>query len=171
MQDRLSFSSRTIRHFQAGRIVMSKQDDSLFPTETICRCHSPKMHMPLFGEFGQSSRDSRESLSDSHKSQDDRLNSPKSGRWIFKSLTGLKIARMAMILTILGRNRSQRPQFFFKSFRWREMFFASTKKRQRTKEWTKMNEGMNEKVYLGRRFTHEQNRNRHMKDPSTQPLK
>ena len=39
-----------------------------------------KIHMPLLGEFSRSSQDSCESDYDSHKSWDDRLNSPKSGR-------------------------------------------------------------------------------------------
>ena len=38
-----------------------------------------KIHMPLLGEFSRSSQDSCESDYDSHKSWDDRLNSPKSG--------------------------------------------------------------------------------------------
>ena len=38
-----------------------------------------KIHMPLLGEFSRSSQDSCEADYDSHKSRDDRLNSPKSG--------------------------------------------------------------------------------------------
>ena len=38
-----------------------------------------KIHMPLLGEFSRSSQNSCESDYDSHKSWDDRLNSPKSG--------------------------------------------------------------------------------------------
>ena len=38
---------------------------------------------PLFGEFSRSSRDLSRFDYDSHKSRDDRLNSPKSGMWIF----------------------------------------------------------------------------------------
>ena len=37
-----------------------------------------KFHTPLFGEFSRSSWELCESLSDSHESRDDRLNSPKS---------------------------------------------------------------------------------------------
>ena len=40
-----------------------------------------KIHMPLFGKFSRSSRDS-ESDYDSHKSRDNRLDSPKIGVWI-----------------------------------------------------------------------------------------
>ena len=39
--------------------------------------------MPFFGEFGRSPQDLRESDYDSIKSRDDRLNSQKSGMWIF----------------------------------------------------------------------------------------
>ena len=42
-----------------------------------------KNEKPLLSEFCRSSRDSRESLTDSRKSWDDRLNSPKSGVLIF----------------------------------------------------------------------------------------
>ena len=42
-----------------------------------------KIHMPLFGELSRSSQDLCESDDDSQKSWDDRLNSPKSGMWIF----------------------------------------------------------------------------------------
>ena len=48
-----------------------------------------------------------------HKSRDDRLNSSKKGVWIFKTSNGLTIARIALISTILGRNRSRRPKLFF----------------------------------------------------------
>ena len=51
-----------------------------------------------------------------YKSWDDRPNSPKSGMWIFKTSNGSKIARIAPILTILGRNRSQRPDLVFENF-------------------------------------------------------
>ena len=55
--DDSSFPSRTIRHLQAGRFVVSTQDDSSFPSMTIRRVQPPNAHMPLLGEFGQSSRD------------------------------------------------------------------------------------------------------------------
>ena len=42
-----------------------------------------KFCMPLFGEFSRSSQDLGESDYDSIKSRDDRLNSSKSGMWIF----------------------------------------------------------------------------------------
>ena len=47
--------------------------------------YTSKNHTPLFGEFSRSSQDLCESDYDSHKSRDDRLNSPKSGMWIFSS--------------------------------------------------------------------------------------
>ena len=70
--------------------------------------------MPVFGEFSRSSQDVRESDYDSIKSWDDRPNSLKSGMRIFlvflaevfpnsKTLNGLKIARIAPILTIFGQ--------------------------------------------------------------------
>ena len=43
-----------------------------------------KIRVPFFGEFGQSSQDLGESDYNSIKSRDDRLNSPKSGIWIFR---------------------------------------------------------------------------------------
>ena len=42
-----------------------------------------KYRTPFFGEFGRSSQDLGESDYNSIKSRDDRLNSPKSGMWIF----------------------------------------------------------------------------------------
>ena len=42
-----------------------------------------KFGMPFFGEFGRASKDLYESDYDSTKSWDDRLNSSKSGMWIF----------------------------------------------------------------------------------------
>ena len=42
-----------------------------------------KIRVPFFGEFGQSSQDLGDSDYNSIKSRDDRLNSPKSGIWIF----------------------------------------------------------------------------------------
>ena len=42
-----------------------------------------KFCTPFFGEFGRSSQDLRESDYDSPKSRDDRLDSSKSGMWIF----------------------------------------------------------------------------------------
>ena len=47
--------------------------------------YTSKNHTPFFGEFSRSSQDLCESDHDSHKSRDDRLNSPKSGMWIFSS--------------------------------------------------------------------------------------
>ena len=44
------------------------------------------------------------------ESRDDRLNSPKSGG---SASNGQKLARIAPILTIFGRNRSRRPKLFF----------------------------------------------------------
>ena len=43
-----------------------------------------KIRVPFFGEFGQSSQDLGDSDYNSIKSRDDRLNSPKSGIWIFR---------------------------------------------------------------------------------------
>ena len=42
-----------------------------------------KYRTPFFGEFGRSSQDLGEYDYNSIKSRDDRLNSPKSGMWIF----------------------------------------------------------------------------------------
>ena len=70
-----------------------------------------------------------------YKSRDDRPNSPKSGMWIFKTSNGSKIARIAPISTIFGRNRSRRPElFFFRNFRAVEKNFASTKKSRRAND-------------------------------------
>ena len=44
-----------------------------------------KFCTPFFGEFGRSSQDLRESDYDSPKSRDDRLDSSKSGMWIFSA--------------------------------------------------------------------------------------
>ena len=44
----------------------------------------PKFRTPVFGEFGRSSQDLCESDYDLLKSRDDRLNSSKSGMWIFR---------------------------------------------------------------------------------------
>ena len=44
------------------------------------RKNAKKINMPLFGELSQASLDSFESESDSNKSWEDRLNSPKSGK-------------------------------------------------------------------------------------------
>ena len=55
-------------------------------------------------------------ISDSRKSRDDRPNSPKSGVSIFQTSNGLKIARIAPIWTIFGRNRSRRPNLNFRKF-------------------------------------------------------
>ena len=46
------------------------------------------LQMPLFGELSQTSQDLFESDSDSHKSRDVRLNSPKSGVFYFLPLLG-----------------------------------------------------------------------------------
>ena len=43
-----------------------------------------KIRVSFFGEFGQSSQDLGDSDYNSIKSRDDRLNSPKSGIWIFR---------------------------------------------------------------------------------------
>ena len=53
---------------------------------------------------------------------DDRPNSPKSGMLISKTSNGSKIARIAPISTIFGRNRSHRPELFFQFLRWLELF-------------------------------------------------
>ena len=50
-----------------------------------------------------------------YKSRDDRPKSPKSGMWIFKTSNGSKIARVAPISTIFGRNQSRRPKLFFQT--------------------------------------------------------
>ena len=49
-----------------------------------------KNEKPLLSKLSRSSRDLCESLTDSHKSWDDRLNSPKSGVWIFVLWTAQK---------------------------------------------------------------------------------
>ena len=54
-----------------------------------------KFRVPLFGEFGRSSQDLCGSDYDSLKSRDDRLNSSKSGRWIFK---GTLVADMVDVM-------------------------------------------------------------------------
>ena len=74
-----------------------------------------KIHMPLFDEFSRSSQDLCESSSDPHKSWDDRLNSPKSCRQIFKTSHGWKIPRITPIWTKLGRDRSQRLKLDFQN--------------------------------------------------------
>ena len=65
--------------------------------------YTSKNHTPLFGEFSRSSRVPRFSALYPplwHKSRDDRLNSPKSGASIFRTLNSSKIARIAPISTI-----------------------------------------------------------------------
>ena len=78
-----------------------------------------KFCMPFFGEFSRSSQDLRESDYDSIKSWDDRPNLPKNGVQKFWTSNGSKIARIAPISTIFGRNRSRRPKLFFPKFQRR----------------------------------------------------
>ena len=59
-----------------------------------------KIHAPLFGEFGRSSQDLRESDYDSPKSWDDRPNSPKNCMQSFQTSNDPKIAKIAPISTL-----------------------------------------------------------------------
>ena len=107
----------------------STQNISCVPKMAFVAFHSPNIHMPLFVDFSRSSQDLCKSLSDSHKSWEDRLNSPKSGMWIFKTWNGLKIARITPISMSFGRNRSRRPKLFFpKLLRGRKKFSRRPKK-------------------------------------------
>ena len=105
-QDISRVPKKTFPVAQAGYFLCSKKDISCVPNKNsrvfqrehvVCPTgcipcvlrrtfpvfRSPKIHMPLFGEFSRSSWDLCKSLSDSQQSSDDRLNSPKSGMLIF----------------------------------------------------------------------------------------
>ena len=161
--DDSSYPNKTIRHFQARGSAVSEQDDSAIPNRTFRGSQAGQrvaphtgstkisnFHTPLFAESSQSSWDLCESQSESHKSRDDRLNSSKRGIWIFlmvfaemlpnsKTLNGSEIASIAPISTILGRNRSHRPELFF-------LIFASSKKFPAEKKSRRANERTKSKI-------------------------
>ena len=74
------------RKFRSGRRGRFRQQ-KILEIGAILAIFEPfevrKFRMPFFGEFGRSSQDLGESDYKSINSWDDRLNSPKSGMWIF----------------------------------------------------------------------------------------
>ena len=95
-------------------VILHQQDTVVIQTQAKSTENS-KLHMPLFGEFGRSSRDS------CHYGGYNEMN-PGTIGWIrallmnFQFSNGSKIARMAPISTIFGRNRSRRLKLFFSKF-------------------------------------------------------
>ena len=97
-QDISCVPRRTSLVFQAGHLVCSKQDISCVPSRTSPPPQNPhatfERIQPIVPGFSALYPPSW------HKSRDDRLNSPKSGASIFRTLNGSKIARIAPISTI-----------------------------------------------------------------------
>ena len=81
-----SLARKFFRNFSSGRRGRFRQ--KIVEIGAILAIFEPfevrKFRMPFFGEFGRSSQDLGESDYNSIKSRDDRLNSPKSGMWIFR---------------------------------------------------------------------------------------
>ena len=62
---------------------VKKSSKSELSSRFLSRSKFGKYRTPFFGKFGRSSQDLSESDYNWIKSRDDRLNSPKSGMWIF----------------------------------------------------------------------------------------
>ena len=145
-QDISCVSSRTFPVFHAGLLLCSKQDISYVPSRTspvFQRGHLGHLllhdHQKSTCHFLVNSADRPGIIPDCgglwSESRDDRLNSPKSG---VSASNGQKIARIAPILTIFGRNRSRRPKpFFYRNFRVVKKFSRRRKLLRRANEQTK----------------------------------
>ena len=115
-------------------IILHHQDTGVIQTQAKCTEHS-KLHMPLFGEFGRSSRDL------CHYGGYNAMN-PGTIGWIrpkvaseFSIFKWLKNREDGSNSTIFGQNWSRRSKIVFpkfsrkrKNFRGDETFFAATKK-------------------------------------------
>ena len=77
----------------------------------------------------------------------------KSGVWFSKTSNGSKIARIAPILTIFGRNRSRRPKHFFPKFsRRRKNFRVDGKFPRRQKIFARRRRKVFARIFLQQLF-------------------
>ena len=136
-QDIPCVPSKTFLAFQAGHSLFSKQDIPCVPRKTSLVIRSRKMYTPLFDEFGKSSQDSCELLTRTPLILGRSTEVAK--QWHVNS-QNYKIAGIAPISIILGRNRSRRPKLFSqifartKNFSRRRTIFRGDEKKFATHE-------------------------------------